>query len=146
MAKGFCAKQTRTLQLGEDTAEKADERAPQNHEKCGDFKKKLFSLPHWYRNYQTPLSLPGERLKTMGRGSFMQFMISCGATCCKTLQAVRFFIAPRKIKGKEIFFEGLVNTKASLLPQGRSVLLLSMPPYLWFGLWMLQLHSHGSDL
>lgn len=46
MAKGFCAKQTRTLQLGEDTAEKADERAPQNHEKCGDFKKKLFSLPH----------------------------------------------------------------------------------------------------
>lgn len=32
--------QTNILQSGEDIAEKADEGAPQNHERCGDFSRK----------------------------------------------------------------------------------------------------------
>lgn len=38
--------QTRNLQSGEDIAEEADERAPQNHERCGGFNRKLCLLPH----------------------------------------------------------------------------------------------------
>lgn len=76
------------------------------------------------------ISLPGGRLKTMGRGSFTQCIISCGATCSRTLQAVRFFfIAPRKIKPKETFFHGLVNTKALFLAQEVHAGLSSCSPH-----------------
>lgn len=62
------------------------------------------------------VSLPGGRLKTMGRGSFMQCMISCGATCCRTLQAVRFFIAPRKVAPGLIYCSWLKKSTQVCLP------------------------------
>lgn len=50
------------------------------------------------------VNLPGVRFKTVGRGFFMQCMISCGAPCCRTLQVVRFCIAPRKTRQSQRHF------------------------------------------
>lgn len=119
--------QIRTILSGEDVAEKTNESPLQNHGRCGDLTGNYVHCLTDTEITKHQVSLPGGRFKTMGRGSFIQCMISCGATCCRTLQAVRFFIAPRKTK--ETIFQGVVNTKASLLAQEVNTGLSSCYPH-----------------
>ena len=74
------------------------------------------------------VNLPGGRFKTVGRSFFMQCVISCGAPCCRTLQVVKFCIAPRKTKQsqRDIFSRSskYKGTTPGSRSQCRSVLFL----------------------
>lgn len=66
------------------------------------------------------VNLPGGRFKTVGRDFFVQCMISCGAPCCRTLQVVRFCIAPRKTRESQRYFFSRNNKCNGPAPGSRS--------------------------
>jgi len=66
------------------------------------------------------VNLPGSRLKTAGRGFFMQCAISSGAPCHRALQVVRFFIAPKKTRQSQRDIFSRSNKHKGTAPGSRS--------------------------